>query len=71
MDGLHRSNHALLGEKRPVSQSQMLGVLNTEAVVTALCGERFEHGKHLRIGAVADGMNVDLPVVLSRVSNQL
>ena len=70
MDRLHRSNHALLGKKRAVSQSQMLGVLNTKAVVTALCGKRCKHSKHLRIGTVADGVDVDLPITLSRVSNK-
>ena len=65
MDRLHRGNHPLLGKQGSITESQVLGVLNTKPVVTVAICERREDSQYFGIGPVADGVDVDLPVVFS------
>ena len=55
----------MLGKQGPIPKPQVLGVLNTKPVVTVSICERREDSQYFGIGPVADGVDVDLPVVFS------
>ena len=55
----------MLGKQGPIPKPQVLGVLNTKPVVTVAICERREDSQYFGIGPVADGVDVDLPVVFS------
>ena len=71
MNGLHRGDHALRGKKRPISEPEVLRMLDAKAMIFSRAGERCKYLQHCRIGAITNRMDIDLPLVPSRRSNEL